>query len=142
MSFTIKQLNKACEKSGLNNDIFKAIVNNLPKKRSPAQNRALHVLFSIISDQLNEIGDTFKIDILGHEFESRYTPEIIKEYMWKPIQETMFGIKSTKDLNTKMINEIVDSINLLFSKWGVDVGFPHYDRLEGIAKVYNGSNMK
>ena len=93
--------------------------------RSQKQNQALHVFFTLISYQLNDLGLEFNYTgVSGKSFETRYTPEVVKNFFWRPIQEAMFEIKSTTKINTTQINEITDIIVKFFSDKGVVIDFP------------------
>lgn len=95
------------------------------KTRSNKQNKALHVYFKFISDGLNELGQEFQyIGIRGFGFQMRYTPIIIKEIFWKPIQKQLFDIDSTTQLNSEMLNEIIDIFSKFFAEKGVYLEFP------------------
>ena len=98
--------------------------------RSSNQNRALHLYFRIISDQLNEMGMEFNyMGISGQTYATRFTPEIIKEYTWRPIQKALFNVKSTTKINTKEINEIAEVISRFFEERGIDIEFPSIELL-------------
>jgi len=98
--------------------------------RSDSQNRALHLFFTIISSQLNEMGLEFKyLGLKGQILETRYTPDLIKNYVWRPIQEIMFDIKSTRKINTKQINDIIDVLAKFFAERGVLIEFPSIETL-------------
>jgi len=95
------------------------------KTRSSQQNKALHLLFTHISESLNEIGETFNYKgIRGFEIETTWTPLLVKEMIWKPIQITMFGIESTTKINTNQINAILDVLTKYFGERGIPVSFP------------------
>jgi hypothetical protein len=103
-----------------------------PKKRSLSQNRALHLYFNMLSEQLNNAGYTF-VNIMG--IETHYTPELIKEMIWKPLQLSLYNIKSTSKINTKQINEIIDIFSLHFGEKGIYIEFPNYQSF--ICKLEN-----
>jgi len=90
-------------------------------KRTSQQNKALHLFFTWISDILNETGNTF-INAMG--IETLFTPILIKEIYWKPLQKQLYGADSTTKLNTEQINIIADSIILHFSEVGFTFEFP------------------
>lgn len=97
----------------------------LKNNRTLAQNRSLHKLFQMVSFALNELGHEFNYTgVKGKILSTRYTPEIVKNFFWRPIQITLFDIQSTKDLNTQQINEIVDVIVKYFGEKGVVIEFP------------------
>lgn len=100
------------------------------ESRTAKQNRALHLYFSFVSNELNELGMEFKYQgLIIKDLSSRYTSDIVKEFIWRPIQIAMFDIKSTKDINTKQINEIVDVITSYFGDRGVNLDFPSIETL-------------
>ena len=49
---------------------------------------------------------------------------MVKEFIWKPIQLTMFGIKSTTEITTLQINTILDVLSKFFSERGIAIHFP------------------
>lgn len=104
------------------------ICNSCPlnkKKRTSKQNRALHKYFTFVSDELNNIGLEFHYQGLkGIELSIMYTPNIVKEFIWRPIQIALFDIESTTKINTKQINKIVDVITKWFGEKGVYIDFP------------------
>jgi len=103
--------------------------------RTTQQNRALHLYFTMIAEQLNELGLQYQYtSIVGEIFELRYTTELVKEYVWRPLQVALFKIERTKKINTQQINEIIDVITLFFSERGVDLRFPNIDYL---MEMYN-----
>lgn len=100
------------------------------KSRSLTQNKALHKYFELISDKLNHMGFTFAYTGLkGLELEMRYTPEIVKNMIIKPIMISMFKIESTTKLTTDMINDIIDVMNSYFSSRGEYIPFPSIQSL-------------
>jgi len=66
--------------------------------RTPDQNRALHKYFSMLADGLNEAGLNVQL-ILQKKLELDWTPNLIKEVLWRDIQMRLFGKESTKDLD-------------------------------------------
>ena len=103
----------------------------LSDKRSSLQNRSLHKFFVIISDELNELGMEFQyFGLKGEVLSTRYTTNIVKNHFWRQIQKTLFNIESTKDINTKQINEITDIIVKFFGEKGVYVEFPNRESLK------------
>lgn len=105
----------------------------LSNKRTSLQNRSLHKFFVLISEELNELGMEFEYSgIKGADFSTRYTPSIVKDFFWKPIQRTMFTIESTRDIDTKQINEITDVIVKFFGDRGVYVEFPNRESLNEV----------
>ena len=95
-------------------------------ERSSQQNRALHLFFRMVADQLNELGLEFHYSGLkGLELTTRYTEDIVKNFVWRPIQIAMFDKESTRKINHEEINEILDVITKFFGDRGVPVYFPN-----------------
>jgi len=104
--------------------------NNEIKRRTTQQNSALHLFFSFVANELNEIGITYQYRGLKVQvMELRYTANIVKEFVWRPIQIAMFNKKSTTKINTQEINQIVDVITLFFAERGVSIEFPSIETL-------------
>ena len=60
----------------------------------------------------------------------RYTPTLVKEFVWRPIQLTLFNIESTTKLDTKQMNEVIDVITKFFGDRGIVLPFPSIETLE------------
>lgn len=103
--------------------------------RTAKQNKALHLLFTIISSQLNEMGMEFQyFGLKGKVISVPHTPHLVKEHVWRPIQIALFGIRSTKKINTTHINDIVDVLARFFSEKGIVIQFPSKEQLENLIK--------
>jgi hypothetical protein len=104
-------------------------VEKVKQSRSNQQNRALHLFFTILSEQMNENGLEFNYNgIRGNTLSTPYTPHLIKEFVWRPIQKTMFNIESTTKINTVQINQILDVLAVHYSEVGIPINFPcEYD---------------
>ena len=99
-------------------------------KRTITQNKALHLYFEFISNELNELGIVFYYTGLkGLTMETRFTPLVVKEFIIKPIINTLFNVDSTTKLDTKMINEVIDVVNKFMSDKGVYIPFPSIQSL-------------
>jgi len=107
MNYSIDEIQSAAFKTGLSKSIVQSLIDNLPAKRSSQQNRALHLLFQNISFELNRIGMEFTYNgIKGIEIQTTYTPEIVKEFLWKPLHKALLKKESTTKLTTQDINMI------------------------------------
>ena len=97
----------------------------IKKTRTNLQNATLHQFFVLIADELNNLGLEFNYTGLTVEnLNTRYTPEIVKEFIWRPIQRTLFKIESTTKLTTQQINDISDVIIKFFGEKGIYINFP------------------
>lgn len=99
---------------------------SVKQTRTSAQNAALYLFFTHCAEALNEVGVYYHYTGLdGNDYEIPWTKEMFRDYTWKPLQETMYGTKSTTKLETNQINPIFDVINKLFSDLGIYVSFPN-----------------
>ena len=115
----------------------KKIVEYKAKKstRTLKQNRAMYLYFTMIADQLNEIGLEFTFQGLkGEPINTRYNSTLIKETLWKPIQMALFEKESTTEINTSEMNEIIDVITKFFAERGVTLLFPSIDTILNYSK--------
>lgn len=103
-----------------------------PKKypqRTKQQNKALHVLFRLMSETLNENGLDMR-KTLKPEIDIPWTDKAVKEYLWRPIQESQLNKKSTTELTTVEIDQVFDTINKhLGERFGLHVPFPSIDEI-------------
>lgn len=96
--------------------------------RTLQQNKALHVFFTMISDQLNELGTEYRyFGLKGQEISLMYTPELVKNFFWRPIQMALFEFESTTKLKTDEINKISDVIIKFFADKSILIEFPSID---------------
>ena len=130
MKYEIEEIQQAAFKTGLSKSIVQSLTENLPHKRSSQQNKSLHVLFQNISFELNRIGMEFTFHgIKGMEIQITYTPEIVKEFIWRPLQNAMLDKQSTTKLTTSDINAIFEVLAKWFSEKGVMIEFPSIDTI-------------
>jgi len=93
--------------------------------RSSLQNKALYLYFTFIADTLNNHGLYFKtIDLFKMPVECEWNKDLVKEFIWKPIQKTLFDIESTTKLKTNELDVIINVLTDHFSKLELSVNFP------------------
>lgn len=98
-------------------------------QRTKQQNRALHKLFDLLAQELNDAGLDMR-KTLKPEVDIAWTPESIKEYLWRPIQKAQLNKESTTELTTVEIDEVFDTITRhLGEKFGLHVPFPSVEEL-------------
>lgn len=102
------------------------------KKRTELQNRALHLYFDKLSEELNDKGISSH-QIFSESVEMFWTPTLVKE-IWRKVQQAMFKKKSTKELlKHEEIDRIYDVMNkLIIERSGgqVSVPFPCLEELD------------
>lgn len=99
------------------------------KQRTKQQNKALHLYFTHLAEQLNDAGYDMK-RTLKEEVAIPWTPENIKEFIWRPIQEAQLGKQSTTELESKEIDLVFNTLNRhLGERFGITVEFPSIETL-------------
>jgi len=102
----------------------------IKQTRSNQQNRALHLYFTFISEQLVDMGAEFRyMGVKGVELSMPYTPDIVKNFFWRPIQKALFDHESTTELTSFEIDKIIDVVNKFFGEKGVPIVWPSYESL-------------
>lgn len=97
------------------------------KQRTERQNRALHQLFTMIADTLNESGHDMR-RTLKHTVDIPWQPDTVKEFLWRPVQKAQLQKESTTELTTKDIDAVFETLNRhLGDKLGVHIPFPSID---------------
>lgn len=69
------------------------------EQRTLKQNKAMHLWFSQVSDFLNDAGMDMRA-CLKPDVEIPWTPESVKNHLWRPIQEIMLDKESTTECST------------------------------------------
>ena len=97
------------------------------KQRTTQQNKSLHLLFSMIAQELTDAGyDMRKTLKPGIEIPS--SAHTVKEYLFRPIMKAQLGKKSTTELNTKDIDLVFNTLaRHLSEKLGIVIDFPSKD---------------
>lgn len=96
--------------------------------RTLSQNNAIHLYCRMIADTLNDMGRTFNFKgIKGKDIELKYTMNLVKETLWKVLQDALFDKKSTTELTTAEVGEVAQIIEMFFAKQGIDLPFPSYE---------------
>lgn len=135
MNYNIEEIENTCFKIGLSKTIIKAIIDGLPKKRSSQENKALHVFFQNISYELNRLGLEFTFrGVKGMDIQTTYTPEIVKDFLWRPLQNALLKKSSTTELTHNDIQMIFDILGKWFAENGIEISFPS---IESISKKKN-----
>ena len=94
-------------------------------KRTSQQNNALHLYFRLLADDLNEAG----LDQLTFPWKEGakldWTPESVKEHLWKPIQKVMVKEGMTSKLKKEDVDKVYQTLSRnLAERCGVTTAFP------------------
>lgn len=93
------------------------------KQRSDQQRKALEVYCRLVAEQLNDQGITFQM-FFKEGVEVPWTQPIVKDNVWRPVQEVMVGEKSTTKPHTNEYPNIYEVINRKLSEFGIYVPWP------------------
>lgn len=98
--------------------------------KSDAQTRALHLFYTLLADEFNEKGLDIKT-VLSKNVEHPWTKDLVKELIWKKVQKSYVGKKSTTQLTTDEVDKIFNVINKFIGEtWGIHIPFPSEDGKE------------
>lgn len=106
----------------------KAIIEmpEIKQTRTNLQNRALYLYFTFVAETLNDHGLYLQtMDLFGLPVEKKWDKDLVKEFIWKPIQKTLFDIESTTKLKTNEIDIVLDVLTNHFAKLELSVQFPN-----------------
>ena len=99
------------------------------ERRTDQQNRALHLWFTMLAEELNAAGYDMK-KVMRQSVDIPWTAYNVKEFLWRPVQESQLGKKSTTSLKTDEIDKIYETINrVVGERTGVHVPFPSMENL-------------
>jgi hypothetical protein len=99
------------------------------EQRTLQQNKALHLYFTQLAEELNDAGLDMR-KTLKPEVDIPWTPENVKNHLWRPIQEAQLGKESTTKLSKKDVDKVYETLNRhLGEKLGVHVPFPSDEEL-------------
>lgn len=94
------------------------------KQRTILQNKSIHLWFTQVAEALNESGYDFRKTIKPN-IDVPWSPQMVKDYMWRPILLTMFKKQSTADMKTDEVTKVWEVLNRhLGEKLGIHVPFP------------------
>lgn len=93
-------------------------------QRTIQQNKAMHKFFELLSEALNDAGLDMK-KTLREDWEIPWTPENVKNHIWRPVQEALLDKESTTELDTTDPGDIYSVINRhMGEKHGIHVPWP------------------
>jgi hypothetical protein len=100
------------------------------KQRNPTMNRCLHLYLTQVAAEMVNNG-IFMNSAFPEAAEIAPTMELLKEYGWKPIQETVTGFEST----TQPSNADYKTIFEIFSRyaamnWGISLEWPNKEHMK------------
>lgn len=91
-------------------------INKQSSKRSGQQNRYLHLTFTILTDSLNELGNSFTMPEIKELLKAKYA--MIEVFNTKTGEVIGQRIKGTSEMNKTELSVFIDSI----IRWAADFG--------------------
>lgn len=89
----------------------------------------MHRYFALLAEALNDAGLDMKA-VLEPGVAIPWTPENVKNHLWRPLQEAYKGKESTTELDTKEVQEIYETLNgHLGTKLKVHVPWPSVEEI-------------
>lgn len=97
-------------------------------KRTPEQNRALHLYFRQLADALNDAGFDLQKSMELKTVSVPWNERMVKEILWRPLQEVITGKGSTTELTSGEPNRIYEVLDRqLAETLGLSIPFPSED---------------
>jgi hypothetical protein len=122
---TMKKLTQDLE--SLSGEKYEVVIRN--PRRTPAQARSIRLFDQWVADALNDIGEPYYLRIFAFKSETRWTPELVHEALWKPIMYKQFKKTSTTQLTTSEVSQVADIIIDLLATKEIIIRFPSIDQL-------------
>ncbi|MCP3675799.1 MAG: hypothetical protein GY829_15210 [Gammaproteobacteria bacterium] len=91
--------------------------------RTLSQNAALHVFCTQVSEALNDAGFDFRV-FVKPGYPVPFNENLVKEYLWRPIQKAITGKNSTTQPKVNEYILIYDALNLKLAEHGIHVPWP------------------
>lgn len=113
-------------------------------KRTPSQNNALHKFFELVADALNSRGWTIRKTLAHYKVDIEWSPESVKNDMWRPIQIAVTGKRSTADLKKHgEMDQVYDHVNRFLSgePFNVHIPFPNDPDKESSRSMLSGPKI-
>lgn len=100
-----------------------------PELLTSRQQRSLHLYFSLLATELNAAGLNVQL-VLEKKMDIDWTPELVKNILWRPAQIAILQKYSTTKLHKiEEIDKVYDHLTRhLGTLFGVSVPFPHFDK--------------
>jgi len=96
-------------------------------KRTNSQSKARWLYLTMISDILNEQGQTLTVP--GLNFEVKFTKDNLYEIYWQSARFSMYPNKKGQ-LSTKEFSDLVDVVQMMFAQvFDISISFPDWKNL-------------
>ena len=99
------------------------------KQRSLPENNAMHRYCDQLAKALNDAGLDFR-QTLRQDIEVPWNGDLVKDFLWRPVQKAMTGHTSSKKPDRGQYGKIYETLNRHTSaKWGLFVPWPCKDNM-------------
>lgn len=113
-----------------------------PKQRTLRQNRMAHLWFTHLAEALNESGNDMQV-VLSKRMEVWWTPESVKECLFKALTKAMYNKDSTTQLTTKEFTKVADMLrDVLARDYGVNVDIPSIECVINQQRISESSHKE
>ena len=94
------------------------------EKRTTTQNKAMHLLFEMTAQALNDSGQDMR-KILKETIDIAWTKDSVKHYLFHTIMKAMYQKESTADLTKEQLQKVYEVFHRhLSEKAEIDLPFP------------------
>ena len=88
----------------------------------------MHLYFTQVAKELNDAGLDIRQTLQNFTMELDWTPENVKEILWRTARKRLLNKHSTTELNKQDdITRVYEAVNRFLAQLGVHVPFPSYD---------------
>jgi hypothetical protein len=99
------------------------------KQRTDAQNRALHLYFTQLAQELTDHGLDMR-KTLKPDVDIPWSGKTVKEFIWRPVMKAQLNKESTTEMTTADIDQVFDTITRhLGEKFGITLSFPSIETI-------------
>lgn len=99
-------------------------------KLTRQQQKAIHLWFRQVAEELNREGKVMSVILKKFVLDCPATDYLIKEMLWRPLQEAILGKHSTTELLKKQeIDQVYDALNKFFAE-ELQISLPPFPSLE------------
>ena len=108
---------------------------------SSKQNRALHKWYALLANDMKEKGLDMR-KVLKPSIEITPTLELVKDYIWRPIQIAKYNKVSVTEIDSKELNGVYEDLDRFFlSKHQINLPFPSEENLKLIEQLIKDYNL-
>ena len=97
------------------------------KQRTIQQNKSLHKWCELVAESLNDAGFDFKkfLEVAQYKLDVPWTKELVKDQLWRVVQESQTGKESTTELSTVdptvihkiVMNRVCELTGISYIEW-------------------------